>query len=199
MSAPDPKVAPWEDLVLRLIAIYKFLKAGLAVAIGLTLLHLIHSDVNKFLHDYVATPLHIDLDNPVDPDDAENKFLRSLVEWAAGLSHHALRTSAYFAFFCAAVFATEGVGLYLKKHWAEYLVIVVTGVPLPFEIYMLFHQVYWWKVLLMVGNLLIIGYLIHRLRLDYHNRKARELAAAQKASDRENKAPAPTAAASRVP
>jgi len=79
----------------------------------------------------------------------------------------------YAAFFYAALFAAEGVGLYLRKRWAEYLVVIVTGSLLPFEIYEIYVHATWWKFVIVLGNLLIVGYLIHRLRLDCHNAHAK--------------------------
>ena len=40
MSAPATRVAPWEDFVLRLIAIYKLLHAVFFTAVGFGLLRL---------------------------------------------------------------------------------------------------------------------------------------------------------------
>jgi uncharacterized membrane protein (DUF2068 family) len=177
MSAPIKPVAPWEDVVLRLIAVYKFVKAALAFALGLALLKMMHHDVAAFLRDYIIEPLHLDSDY-----DSENRILDWLVkdaDWllqeATYLTPHKIRLSAYASFFCAAVFALEGTGLYLKKHWAEYMVLLVTGTPLPFEIFLLYHKFAWWKVIMMTGNLLIVAYLIHRLRLDFRNRQAQLL------------------------
>ncbi len=166
MSEPETPVAPWEDFVLRLIAIYKFIKAILALALGLALVRLIHHDVSQFLRDYVVEPLHLDSDV-----DSENHFLKWLFQYASSLTPHAIRMSAWASFFYATVFAIEGFGLYFKKHWAEYMVLVVTGSFLPFEVYLMYLHLAWWKSLLIIGNLLIVIYLVHRILLDYHNKK----------------------------
>lgn len=183
MSDPAKRIAPWEDVVLRVIAIYKLTKAVLALALGLTLLKLIHHDVSLFLHDYIVDPLHLDSDA-----DSENHALKSLFEYAASLTPHAMRLSAYASFFYALVFAIEGIGLYLKKHWAEYMVLIVTGSFLLPEGWLIYQHTTWWKVALMVGNLLIIGYLIHRLLLE-----ARTRAAAARSEERPPMSAAPTA------
>ncbi len=181
MPVPTKPIAPWEDVVLRLIAIYKLIKAALALALGITLLKFMHhGDIAAFLHDYIIEPYHLDPEY-----DSESRFTNWLVhdvDWlfqqATYLTPHKIRLSAYTSFFYAIVFATEGIGLYLKKHWAEYMVLIVTGSFLPLEIYLIYHKLAWWKVGLLVGNLLIIAYLIHRLRLDYYNRQAQAKARA---------------------
>jgi uncharacterized membrane protein (DUF2068 family) len=163
MSEPVTKVAPWEDVALRTIAIYKLIKAALVLTLGLTLMHLVHHDVVQFLRDYVFGPFHLESDFDA---DSENRFLKVIYEDAANLTPHRILMSSWASFFYAAVFTVEGVGLYLKKHWAEYMVLVVTGSFLPFEGWILYHHWTWWKVLLIVGNLLIMIYLIHRILLD---------------------------------
>lgn len=61
--------------------------------------------------------------------------------------------------------AFEGVGLLRRRRWAEYLVLVATAAFLPLEIDEIVHHVTPLKVLALVVNLLIIGYLVWRKRL----------------------------------
>jgi uncharacterized membrane protein (DUF2068 family) len=156
MSAPTTRVAPWEDFVLRLIASWKLLHAVFFTAVGFGLLRLRHHNVVEFLNSYIIIPYHL---NP------EGRF----VDWVlgkAGLLAPHLVLLGWAAFFYAALFAAEGIGLFLRRHWAEYLVVIVTGSLLPIEIYELWVKLAWWKFGAVVGNLLIVLYLIHRLLLD---------------------------------
>jgi uncharacterized membrane protein (DUF2068 family) len=167
MSAPANQVAPWEDFVLRLIGVYKIAKSLLFFSAGLGVRNLLHRDVSQFLNDYVVE-YHI---------DPENRLLHRVVEWclihASSLTDHRIRLISYAAFFLAAIFALEGIGLYLRKHWAEYVVVVSTGLLLPVEFYELYLKLAWWKFGVLVGNLLIVGYLIHRILLDARMKAAR--------------------------
>jgi len=161
MSAPPvTRVAPWEDFVLRLIALYKLAKAALFFALGFGFLQLMHQDVAQFLNDYVIE-YHI---------DPENRLLHRLLKWmldhASSLTDHRIAFISFGAFFYATIFAAEGIGLYLRKHWAEYMVLVSTGSLLPIEFYEIYLKLAWWKFGVLFGNLLIIVYLIHRLLLD---------------------------------
>lgn len=61
--------------------------------------------------------------------------------------------------------AFEGVGLLLRRRWAEYLVLVATAVFLPLEIEELIRKPTVFKAGALLVNLLIIGYLIWRKRL----------------------------------
>jgi uncharacterized membrane protein (DUF2068 family) len=160
MSAPAIRVAPWEDFALRLIAVYKLAKSALFFALGLGLLQLIHHDVAQFLNDYVIE-YHI---------DPENRLLHRLLKWmldhASKMTDHRIEFFSAGAFFYASIFAAEGIGLYLRKHWAEYMVLISTGSLLPIEFYEMYLRLAWWKFGVLVGNLFIILYLIHRLILD---------------------------------
>jgi uncharacterized membrane protein (DUF2068 family) len=156
MSASTTQVAPWEDFTLRLIAIYKLFHALFFTAVGFGLLRLKHHNVVEILNTYVVIPYHL---NP------ENRAVDWMLDKAQILSPH-LVLLGWAAFFYAALFAAEGIGLYRRKHWAEYLVVIVTASLLPLEVYELFVRLAWWKYVAVVGNLLIVGYLIHRLLLD---------------------------------
>ncbi len=60
---------------------------------------------------------------------------------------------------------TEGVGLYLRRRWAEYLTVFATGLLIPYEIWEVLHR----ATLLRVGGLLVnvavVAYLAYRKRL----------------------------------
>jgi uncharacterized membrane protein (DUF2068 family) len=157
MSDPATRVAPWEDLVLRVIAIWKLSHALFFTAVGLGLLRLRGHNVVDFLNAHIILPYHL---NP------ENRAVYWLLDKADDLTSHRLLLLGYAAFFYAALFAAEGIGLYLRRHWAEYLVVIVTASLLPLEVYELLLKVAWWKWAAVIGNLLILSYLIHRILLD---------------------------------
>jgi len=157
MTDSVKRIAPWEDFALRLIAIWKLLHAVFFTAVGFGLLRLRHHNVVDFLNAYIIIPYHL---NP------EGRVVDWLLDQAGKVSPHMLFLLGWAAFLYAALFAAEGIGLYLRKHWAEYLVVIVTSSLLPLEVYELFHKLAWWKFAAVVGNLLIVTYLIHRLILD---------------------------------
>jgi uncharacterized membrane protein (DUF2068 family) len=157
MTDPDKRIAPWEDFALRLIAIWKLFHAAFFTAVGFGLLRLRHHNVVEFLNAHLVIPYHL---NP------ENRAVDWLLDRAGSVSSHMLFLLGWASFLYAALFAAEGIGLYLRKRWAEYLVVIVTSSLLPLEIYELFHKLAWWKFAAVAGNLLIVIYLIHRLLLD---------------------------------
>jgi len=177
MSAPAIRVAPWEDFVLRLIAIYKFAKAALFFGFGFGLRQFLHRDVSQFLNDYVVE-YHIDPENRL-----LHKFLAWSLDHASNLTDHRIRFISYLIFFYATIFLVEGIGLYFRKHWAEYMVLISTGSLLPIEFYELYHKLAWWKFGVLTGNLLIVAYLVHRILLDARFK------AQQRESEAKDKAP----------
>jgi uncharacterized membrane protein (DUF2068 family) len=174
MPAPATRIAPWEDFVLRLIAVYKLLHAVFFTAVGFGLLRLKHRNVVEILNTYVIIPYHL---------PPENRVVDWVLDKAEMLAPH-LVLLGWAAFFYAALFAAEGIGLYMRKRWAEYLVVIVTGSLLPVEVYELFVRLAWWKFGVVLGNVLIVTYLIHRLLLD-----ARFKAPQREANDHDKGAP----------
>ena len=65
----------------------------------------------------------------------------------------------------AALEASEMVGLWMSKRWAEYLTLVATAVLIPIEIYELSLSVSVFKVLTFVINVAILIYLLLAKRL----------------------------------
>jgi uncharacterized membrane protein (DUF2068 family) len=160
MSASQTKVALWEDVVLRTIAVYKLFHALFFIAVGFGLLRLRHHNPVDFLYHYIILPYHL---NP------ESRMIDWVLEEAQTLTSHKLSILGYAAFFYAALFLAEGIGLYMRKRWAEYVVVFVTGSLLPFEFWEIYHELAWWKFAVVFGNLMILIYLIHRLMLDSRN------------------------------
>ena len=142
------------DPFLRLIAIFKLMKTIFFVGIGIALLHYVNKDVVQHLKDLMAD-FHVDSDNNV-------------AKWCLGIAGQATNTKlvslSAICFFYAGLFAIEGTGLYLRKSWAEYFVVIMTASLLPLEAYEIWHKVTAIKILLTICNLVILGYLIYVIR-----------------------------------
>jgi len=52
----------------------------------------------------------------------------------------------------------------LRKRWAEYMVVILTASFLPLEAWVIWHHVTSIKILLTIGNIIILGYLIYVIR-----------------------------------
>jgi uncharacterized membrane protein (DUF2068 family) len=147
----------WDDWILRIIAIYHLLKAAFFFALGFGLRHFLHRDIDQFLSDYVIEPFKL---------DPSGRFLKWALELLSDLTPHRLRLISYLFFSYGLLFAIEGVGLYLRKRWAEYMVAIVVSTLVPFEFYEIYLSLAWWKILIMVGNILLVAFLCRRLVLE---------------------------------
>lgn len=65
--------------------------------------------------------------------------------------------------FYAALFATEGTGLLLKKRWAEYFTVILTGTGIPIELYAIWRKVDGLKLAALAINVFIVWFLIFHL------------------------------------
>jgi uncharacterized membrane protein (DUF2068 family) len=139
---------------LLLIAIFKLVKAALLVIVGIGALTLLHKDMATAvsgLHDL----LHV---------DEHNHFIHGLLSRLLLVDDRKLEAISAGSFFYAALLGTEGVGLLLRKRWAEYLTIIATASFIPLEIYELVKHFSTGKILVLVINLGVVIYLIYRVR-----------------------------------
>jgi uncharacterized membrane protein (DUF2068 family) len=142
------------SFVLFLIGLFKLFKAALLIAIGIGAV--------KFLHkDLATTVLHWAQVLRVDPD---NRYLHGLMVKIFRVTPKQLKELSVGTFIYAGLFLTEGVGLLLRKHWAEYFTIITTGAFIPLEIYELVRHFTVTKLVVTVINVLIVWYLVARVR-----------------------------------
>jgi uncharacterized membrane protein (DUF2068 family) len=60
---------------------------------------------------------------------------------------------------------TEGIGLAMRRRWAEYLTVIATGILIPYEAYEVARHPTLFKVGALLVNLAVVGYLAYRKRL----------------------------------
>ena len=92
--------------------------------------------------------------------------LDHLIHWLGGLSRHNLELAAGLACAYAALYATEGIGLWLQKRWAEYLTTIATASLIPFELWELTRGASVAKAAALAINVAIVIYLVYVLRAD---------------------------------
>jgi uncharacterized membrane protein (DUF2068 family) len=139
---------------LRIIAAFKLLKSLALIAVGIGALKLLHKDTAAIVEHWVNI-------FRVDP---HNHFINQLLDKLSILDDRRLKELSIGTFIYAGVFLVEGVGLALKKRWAEYFTIITTSSFLPIEIYEVARRVSGGKILALVINLAVVVYLIVELR-----------------------------------
>jgi len=142
------------DPMLRLIAVFKFFKCAMLIALGVGAFRLLNQDVGAVAQHW-AEALKL---------DPGNRFVDAALGKAAHLRPEQIKRLGLGSFLYAALFLAEGTGLWLEKRWGEWLTVVITGSLVPVEIYELYRHWSALKVAVLVMNLGIVGYLIRRIR-----------------------------------
>ena len=92
--------------------------------------------------------------------DAHGRIFRSAVAAISGLDHAHLNLILAGIFFYAVLHSIEGIGLMLERDWAGYLVVIMTGTLLPFEVYEIARRPNALRIGVLLGNLAILIYLV---------------------------------------
>jgi uncharacterized membrane protein (DUF2068 family) len=141
---------------LRIIALLKFGKALLLLGAAIGTHLLIQPAIAGELYQW-STSL---------ADGYERALLQKLLQWLSGPGLGTLGTVEYLTIAYMALVLVEGVGLWQRKLWAEWLVVIAGAGLIPFEIWKLAHPdgKTWMLVLALLINVTVIGYLAWRLR-----------------------------------
>jgi uncharacterized membrane protein (DUF2068 family) len=140
--------------MLMVIGIFKLLKGALVVALALGVLRLGQEGLAGALAQW-ATRLHIDQDG--------RHFARAVRAIAALDSQQLHVVSAALCVY-GALLLTEGTGLLLRRRWAEYFTVIVTGSFIPLELYEIARRPDAIRVAVCLVNVAIVWYLARELR-----------------------------------
>jgi uncharacterized membrane protein (DUF2068 family) len=135
--------------VLRTIALYKMVKV-------IILLLAAYGEVK--LHDATLTAKILSWAS-ARPRGLEHDLVTRGLSWLSGLSESGVHALRLLTLTYAAVFAVEGIGLWMQKRWAEWLTVVITASLIPLEFWELIHKPSLGAALVIVANMLIVGYL----------------------------------------
>ena len=144
--------------VITLIGVFKWVKTLVLSGAAVILIDARHADVTP---EAIRIVEHLGM-------DPGSHFVRKGIEDMNGMSAHKLELYAALCLAYAAVFATEGTGLLLRKHWAEYFTAVVTASFMPFEVYELVHHATAVRAAALVINALVVVYLVVRIYVRKH-------------------------------
>ena len=139
---------------LLLIGLFKFAKGLLLVAVGAGVLKLLHKDAAEAVTRWVQILR-------VDPD---NRFIHSIIVRFLSVTPKQLKEIGAGTFFYAGLLLTEGAGLLLRKHWAEYFTIITTAALIPLELYEIARRFTAVKVAFLAINVAIVWYLVAKVR-----------------------------------
>jgi uncharacterized membrane protein (DUF2068 family) len=149
------------DGTLLAIALFKFVKGALLLALACGALTLLHKDVT-------ATVEHWLDQLRVDPD---NQFIGTLLTRLQLVHTKELKELTALGAGYASLFLTEGTGLLFRQRWAEWLTIIATSSLMPLEIYELIKDFTALRLLVLVVNAAVVLFLVYWVRTNPRTRR----------------------------
>jgi uncharacterized membrane protein (DUF2068 family) len=141
------------DFGLRIIIVWKAIKAVFLFALGISAFAVVHEDLHALGEDLVAW-LGVDAGRPT-----VAKGLAKL----SGLTPDHVTWIGVGAIIYACIMAIEGWGLHRRYRWAEWLTVGMTASLIPLELYELIRDASLGKLIALGVNIAIILYLLrHR-------------------------------------
>jgi uncharacterized membrane protein (DUF2068 family) len=146
------------DAFIKVIIVERVLKSTILVALAIALIFANGRGWLDTWADYAQNQLNLDVGHGV-----ITQLLLKLLLFAGNFAHVDLVAMAAIAY--ALLEGTEGVGLAMRRRWAEYLTVIATGVLIPYEAYEVAHRPTFFKVGALLLNVAVVGYLAYRKRL----------------------------------
>lgn len=149
-----PPPPPRHDKVLLAIALFKYVKSALLIAVAFGALKLMHHNFSEATVEWVKRLA----------SDPEHRLLHDLLHRALAIDDHTLRTISAGSFFYATLLAIEGTGLWLERRWGEYFTIIITGSFIPMELFEVVRHPGILRIAITAINVAAVAYLVARLR-----------------------------------
>jgi uncharacterized membrane protein (DUF2068 family) len=146
------------DAFIKVIIVERIVKAIVLVAVAVGLLVAGRTGALTNWADYAQEQLNLQAG-----DSFIVQLLLKVIVYVGTFSHTTLLTVA--AIIYALLEGTEGVGLAMRRRWAEYLTVIATGILIPYEAYEVIHKVTLFKIGALLLNVAVVGYLAYRKRL----------------------------------
>jgi uncharacterized membrane protein (DUF2068 family) len=148
--------------IIVAIGAFKLVKAVLLVAAGLGAVKLIRGGPSEMAGRILEAI-------PIAPG---RQFLERAAAKLGMMNEKQLAGIAFGTFAYAAVFLVEGVGLLLRKTWAEWLTVIVTASFIPFEVVHAVRHASVGGIAGLAVNVAIVVYLIVRRVRERKRRRA---------------------------
>ena len=146
------------DAFIKVIIVERIINAIVLIALAISLLVAGRTGALAGWAQYAQDQLNL---------EAGRSFivqvLLKVVVYIGNFSHTTLL--ALGAIVYALLEGTEGVGLAMRRRWAEYLTVIATGILIPYEAYEVIHKVTLFKIGALLLNVAVVGYLAYRKRL----------------------------------
>ncbi len=141
---------------LKMIAIFKMSKGVLLFVLGCSLLFVnARAGWMDQISDWIDSEILL----------GHSRFINFLLnKLQAVLQGEQLRATGFLALFYCGILFTEGIGVYLQKRWAEWLMIVATAALIPLEIRHILHKPSMAAFAILAANCFIVWFLYRVLK-----------------------------------
>jgi len=146
------------DAFIKVIIVERLVKSTVLIALAIGLLIAGEKGWLATWSDYAQDQLNLNVGHGF-----LTQLLLRLVAYVGNFSHVDLVAIAAIAY--ALLEGTEGIGLAMRRRWAEYLTVIATGILIPYETYEVIHRATLFKVGALLLNVAVVGYLAYRKRL----------------------------------
>jgi uncharacterized membrane protein (DUF2068 family) len=146
------------DAFIKVIIVERIIKAVVLIALAIGLLVAGRTGLLATWADNAQEQLNLQAGSSLIV-----QLLLKLLVYVGTFTHTTLLAIA--AIIYALLEGTEGVGLAMRRRWAEYLTVIATGILIPYEAYEVIHKVTLFKVGALLLNVAVVGYLAYRKRL----------------------------------
>ncbi len=149
---------------LRLIGLLKLGKAALVLATTYGLYRLRRPDVVDHLYDWINTL----------SDTFERRLLEHALNWVDSLGADRIHSIVLATSVYTGVLLVEGIGLCMRKTWAEWFTVVASGSLIPFELWHLFFGVRHNTLAVLAATALNVAIVIYLVQVLRRSRRARQ-------------------------
>jgi uncharacterized membrane protein (DUF2068 family) len=156
-SAATSQTRRRDGTLLRIIAVLKFLKAASLIALSVGVFRTMHQDIGTRLEHWIRA-MHL---------DPGNRHIEMFLERVSNLSPAQVKRLGLVGLLYAGLFLVEGTGLWLQRRWGEWATVVITGLLIPVEVYEIFRHPSAAKILVLIVNMAVVGYLVYRIRTSH--------------------------------
>jgi uncharacterized membrane protein (DUF2068 family) len=138
---------------LKIIGCLKVLRGSIAIAIGSSLFSVY---LNFEIFNWAEHPMLKSL-------ATKDPLLQILFSWLASITGEQLLHIAILGGAMGFLLWIEAVGIWFNRSWAEWLAVFSGLIYIPFEVNELIYRFNWMMVLILLINVLVVGYLAYVL------------------------------------
>jgi uncharacterized membrane protein (DUF2068 family) len=146
------------DAFIKVIIVERLVKAAVLIALAIGLLVAGEKGLLATWAQHARDELNLDAG-----ENFIELILFRVVLFIGSFSHISVLAIGAIAY--ALLEGTEGVGLAMRRRWAEYLTVIATSVLIPYEAYEVANHSTLFRVGALLLNVAVVGYLAYRKRL----------------------------------